>query len=83
MLISNLLSSIWDEKTWSLDSGLRGTSLYKIQQSETSYGTLGSGDLTDYYQITPGLGRFRLVVTSDPANAAGFPGVTCCWTRMR
>jgi Ca2+-binding RTX toxin-like protein len=74
MLISNLLSSIWDEKTWNLDSGVRGSSLYRIQQSLTSYGTLETADLYDYYQITPGVGQFRLVVTSDPANAGGFLG---------
>lgn len=70
----NYIDSLWDEKSWGLDSFLSTSSLYKIQSGWTSYGSFSGSDYTDYYQISVGAGGYRLVVTSDPLNASGFPG---------
>ncbi len=67
MLLSYQPGSLWDEKTWGTDTALRG-SLYKIEPNWTSYGSFSSGDYKDYYEIAPGVGSFKLVVTSDPSN---------------
>lgn len=67
MLLTPQLGSLFDEKTWGMDSFAR-SGIYKVQDNFTSYGTLGGLDNRDYYAITPGLGTFALVVTTDPAN---------------
>lgn len=67
MYIAYQLQSIWDETSRGSDSFSK-SSLYKIQPNFTSYGSFTSGDQKDYYAITPGIGDFKLVVTSDPLN---------------
>lgn len=67
MLLPFQLGSLFDEKTWGTDSFGR-SGLYKVQDNFTSYGTIGGIDNKDYYAITPGVGTFILVVTTDPAN---------------
>ncbi len=73
MYIAYQLGTLWDEKSWSSDSSYR-SSLYKIQENWTSYGRFVSGDWIDYYEITPGVGSFTLVVTTDAMNASSYPG---------
>jgi hypothetical protein len=67
-------SSIWDEKSWRTDSFLSASSLYKIQTGWTSYGSFTNFDFSDFYEITPGFGTFKLVVTSNPLNSSGYQG---------
>lgn len=74
MWLGYQLGSIWDEKTWGTDSFLLTSSLYKIQTGYTTYGGFSGFDSFDYYEITPGIGTFKLVVTSDSLNSAGYFG---------
>jgi hypothetical protein len=63
--------SLFDEFYWNSDSFTR-SGLYKISSSATSYGILSSSFDVDYYEITPGLGNFKLIVTSEGMNASTF-----------
>ncbi len=67
-MIFNKISSIWDEAWWKSDS-FTTSSLYKINTTSTSYGSLNVGDYKDYYEIVPGIGTFQLVVTTEGMNS--------------
>jgi hypothetical protein len=67
MNLSYQLSSLYDEKSWGSDSAFR-SSLYKIQNNQTSYGSFSSSDYTDYYQFSSGVGDYTIYVTGDSSN---------------
>jgi Ca2+-binding RTX toxin-like protein len=66
MLLTGQSFSAGDERALG-DSTARDPN-FTIELSKTSFGTLGSGDLKDYFSIRPGVGDFALFVTTDPAN---------------
>jgi Ca2+-binding RTX toxin-like protein len=72
-MIFNKISSIWDEAWWKSDS-VGMTSFYKIDSTSTSYGSFNFVDYKDYYAITPGIGTFKLVVTTEGLNESSYIG---------
>lgn len=66
MYLGDKTKSIWGESTYS-DSSTR-SSLFKIQTSSTTYGTLGDYDSKDYFKIDISKGSYSLYVTGDSSN---------------
>ena len=62
------LFSLWDERSWGLDSDYR-SGLYRVETGSVSFGELGSVDFDDWYSLRlPGSGTYRLTVSNDSAN---------------
>ena len=68
MYVQSYVGNPFDEQSWgNLDSSSRSF-LYKVSLNQVSLGVFSTGDYKDYYELTPGIGSFRVVVTSDPSN---------------
>ena len=68
--------SLFDERSWRLDSGFRSSS-YRLEIGYVSFGEVGGADLEDWYSLRlPGPGAFKVIASNDPAN--NFQGNT--WT---
>ncbi len=68
MYVQSYVGNPFDEQSWgNLDSSSRSF-LYKVSLNQVSLGVFSAGDYKDYYELTPGIGSFRVVVTSDPSN---------------
>jgi cyclophilin family peptidyl-prolyl cis-trans isomerase len=67
MNLTQYAASSHDELFWGIDSSAR-TSDYRIETGRVAMGALSAADATDYFQITPGVGSFSLVVSADAAN---------------
>jgi hypothetical protein len=60
--------SLWDERSWRLDSGFR-SSTYRIEIGSVSYGEVGGLDLEDWYSLRlPGSGAYKLTASNDAVN---------------
>ncbi|MDA8740995.1 Ig-like domain-containing protein, partial [Rhodobacteraceae bacterium] len=65
------LGSLFDEKTWSLDSGIKGSGLYKVNSTFVSLGKVDSAWDKDYFNIDGFLAAgstYEIHLTSDEAN---------------
>jgi hypothetical protein len=63
-----LLNSIWDEEAWGLDSSSR-SSLYQVQSSYYSLGTVENSIDHDFYRIAVNSGyQYTITVTSDSSR---------------
>ena len=67
MILTQFASSSHDELFWGADSSARGAN-YRIEAGRVAFGALSAADGTDFFQITPGVGSFSLVVSADAAN---------------
>ena len=68
MYVKSYPSSFFDEQSrGNLDTASR-SALYKVSLNQVSYGALNAADYKDYYELTPGIGSFKIVVTTDPSN---------------
>jgi len=68
MYVQNYPGNLFDEQSRSnVDSSSR-SALYKVSLNQVSHGAFSPGDYKDYYELTPGIGSFQIVVTSDPSN---------------
>ena len=70
MLLSALPESIFDEITLGTDSAFLSPA-FRIETGFVTFGHTGTGDAYDLFQIRPGIGQFRLLVTSDPLSQLG------------
>lgn len=60
--------SLFDERSWRLDSGFRSSS-YRLESGFISFGEVGGLDLEDWYGLRlPGPGAFKVTASNDPAN---------------
>ena len=65
------LGSLFDEKTWGLDSAVRGSSLYKVSSSNVSLGKIDGSWDNDYYALDGLLSAgssYEVHLTSDTIN---------------
>lgn len=67
MILTHYPASSLDELSRGGDSSTRSAD-YRIEAGRVAFGALSTADSTDYFQITPGVGSFALVVSGDPAN---------------
>ncbi|MEJ6010151.1 tandem-95 repeat protein [Novosphingobium aquae] len=66
-MLINKLTSLFDEVSWNTDSAFR-SSIYKIDATFVSRGSLSGSDTKDYFEITPSIGDYQLVVTTEGLN---------------
>lgn len=68
MYVQAYPSNLFDEQSrGNVDSAAR-SALFKVSLNQVSHGVFNPGDYKDYYELTPGIGSFQVIVTSDPSN---------------